>query len=64
LGDAMTGAIYIERFGTDRYGRTLGSLTGDNGNLSCWQLGRQQAIYKPAWDNQVKIARTCPRSVL
>ncbi|CAN5125226.1 hypothetical protein BH09PSE3_BH09PSE3_20850 [soil metagenome] len=64
LGDAMIGAMRIERFGTDRYGRTLGSLTGDKGNLSCWQLDHHQAIYKVAWDNQMKIARTCPRAVL
>lgn len=63
LGEAMTGDIHIERFGTDRYGRTLASLTGDKGNLSCWQLAHSQAIYKMAWDNQMKIARTCPRSV-
>ncbi|MDB5714180.1 MAG: thermonuclease family protein [Sphingomonadales bacterium] len=64
LSEAMTGAIRIERFGTDRYGRTLGSLTGDKGNLSCWQLNAHQAIYKAAWDNQMKIARTCPQSIL
>jgi endonuclease YncB( thermonuclease family) len=63
LGEAMIGAIRIERFGTDRYGRTLGSLTADSGNLSCWQLDHHQAIYKPRWDNQMKVARTCPRSI-
>jgi endonuclease YncB( thermonuclease family) len=64
LGAGLIGTIRIERFGTDRYGRTLGSLSGDKGNLSCWQLDRRQAIYKPAWDNQLKIARTCPQSII
>ncbi|WP_239025684.1 thermonuclease family protein [Sphingomonas paeninsulae] len=64
LHEAMVGAIRIERYGTDRYGRTLGSLTSDKGNLSCWQLSHHHAVYKVAWDNLMKIARTCPRAVL
>ena len=28
-------------------------------NLSCWQLERTQAIYKPHWDNGQIIARAC-----
>ncbi|WP_269769701.1 hypothetical protein [Sphingomonas sp. MA1305] len=37
-----------ERAGEDHYGRTLAMVAGDSGDLSCWQLGRRQAIYKPA----------------
>lgn len=28
-------------------------------NLSCWQLQRGAAVYKPGWDNGGLIARTC-----
>ncbi len=60
----MSGTIHIERYGQDRYGRTLSGLSGDNGDLSCWQLEHGQAVYKPRWDDAGRIARTCPRSAL
>jgi len=28
-------------------------------NLSCWQLQRGAAVYKPGWDNGGLIARAC-----
>jgi micrococcal nuclease len=64
LDDALSGHATIERVGEDRYGRTLARVAADNGDLSCWQLTRKQAIYKPKWDNGLRIARTCPRSTL
>lgn len=57
LGDDAS--IRIERVGTDRYGRTLAMVLGRGGDLSCWQLARGQAIYKPRWDNGGRIARAC-----
>lgn len=62
LKEAMTGAIRIERFGIDRYGRTLGSVTSDHGNLSCWQLNHGQAVYRAAWDDDRRIYQTCPNA--
>lgn len=64
LRDAMTGSLTIDRINTDRYGRTVARVAGAKGDLSCWQLARGQAIYKSAWDNGLRIARTCPRSLL
>ena len=60
LRDAVSADLQIERFGEDRYGRTLAAIAGKNGDLSCWQLKHGQAIYKPTWDNAARIARTCP----
>ena len=61
LADAMIGTIRINRVGEDRYGRTLAILSGDHGDLSCWQLEHGQAIYKPQWDNGRRVARICPK---
>lgn len=57
LGDGSS--VRIERVGTDRYGRTLAMVLGQGGDLSCWQLARNEAIYKPRWDNGGRIARAC-----
>jgi endonuclease YncB( thermonuclease family) len=62
LRRAMTGDLTIDRVGEDRYGRTLARMSGSGGDLSCWQLKRGHAIYKAAWDNGLRIARTCPGS--
>lgn len=64
LEQAMADTMAINRVGEDRYGRTLAMVAGRRGDLSCWQLARGQAIYKPAWDNGLRVARTCPRAVL
>ena len=50
----------LDRVGTDRYGRTLAMVDGPRGDLSCWQLRRGQAIYKPEWDNDGRVAQHCP----
>lgn len=60
---AMSSMMRIGRVGTDRYGRTLAIVESDRGDLSCWQLMRQQAIYKFNWDNGLRIMRLCPKSV-
>lgn len=60
LVQALAGHLTIERAGEDRYGRTLALVAGDSGDLSCWQLSRGQAIYKPAWDNGGRVAHACP----
>lgn len=64
LVEAMSGTIHIERYGEDRYGRTLAVLSGNRGDLSCWQLEHRQAVYKPRWDKAARIIRTCPQHAL
>jgi hypothetical protein len=59
---AMTGELRIVRVGEDRYGRTFGMVRGAKGDLSCWQLGHAQAIYRGDWDNGGRVATTCAAS--
>jgi endonuclease YncB( thermonuclease family) len=56
---AAAGRLVIERFGTDRYGRTLGLVRGARGDLSCWQLQNGQARYRRDWDDGGALARRC-----
>jgi len=63
LRSAMTGSLRIERVGDDRYGRTLAIVASGRGDLSCWQLKHDQAIYKSQWDNGYLIARLCPSAI-
>ena len=62
LESALVGSLSIERVGTDRYGRTLAMVRGSKGDLSCFQLARGQAVYKPDWDNGGRVAAKCPRA--
>jgi len=55
------GAIRYQPVTTDRYGRTVAMVWAGQTNLSCWQLLRGQAIYKPEWDNGRRIGRACHR---
>jgi micrococcal nuclease len=64
LADALLGTIRIKRIGQDRYGRTLATLSGDKGDLSCWQLQHGRAVYKTQWDNSRRVLRTCPGAAL
>ncbi len=64
LERAMSPVMQIARVGVDHYGRTLAMVAGMQGDLSCWQLRQHQAIYKPMWDNGLRVARTCPGAVL
>jgi len=53
------GHVRYEPVTVDRYGRTVAIVWAGRANLSCWQLQRAQAIYKPHWDNGARIARAC-----
>ncbi|WP_272695074.1 MULTISPECIES: thermonuclease family protein [Sphingomonas] len=64
LRSAMTGTLRINRVGTDHYGRTLATVAGDRGDLSCWQLSQGQASYRSDWDDGLRVARTCPAEVI
>jgi endonuclease YncB( thermonuclease family) len=44
---------------TDRYGRSVVMAWAGEINLSCWQLQRGQAVYKPKWDNGGQVAAAC-----
>lgn len=54
------GRIVIQRISVDRYGRTLALVRAGNTDLSCFQLTRGKAIYKPYWDDDGRLARICP----
>lgn len=64
LAKAMSSDLTIDRVDTDHYGRTLAMVAGSKGDLSCWQLEHNHAIYKPQWDNELRVARACPGAVL
>lgn len=34
----------------DRFGRSVVAAWASSTNLSCWQIGRSHAVYKPRWD--------------
>jgi endonuclease YncB( thermonuclease family) len=59
LAQAAAGRLVIERFGTDRYGRTLGLVRGARRDLSCWQLQKGQARYRRDWDEGGVLTRRC-----
>jgi endonuclease YncB( thermonuclease family) len=61
LAGATNGPVRFLPVTTDHYGRTVAIVTAGSVNLSCWQLERGQAIYKPQWDNGGRIATTCGR---
>jgi len=58
MGDGSS--LAIENVGHDRYGRILAMVKGRGGDLSCWQIARGEAVYKPKWDNGGVVAATCP----
>lgn len=47
--------------GTDKYGRTIAEVKVGRLDVQCAQLKGGFAIYKPRWDNQKLVARTCGR---
>lgn len=53
------GPVRYQPVAVDRYGRTVAVVWVGRINLSCWQLQRQQAIYKPKWDNGSLVERAC-----
>ncbi|MBP6031025.1 MAG: thermonuclease family protein [Sphingobium sp.] len=60
LSDMVRSTMPIQRYGVDKYGRTIAALEGTQGDLSCAQLRDGNAIYKPQWDDRLHVARTCP----
>lgn len=52
--------LAIRRFGFDRYGRTLATVSAGGTDLSCAQLQGRFAVYVPAWDEPGWVRRTCP----
>jgi endonuclease YncB( thermonuclease family) len=64
LSAALSDELRIERVGEDHYGRTLASVSGPKGDLSCWQLEHGQARYRAEWDSELRVARTCPAKAL
>ncbi|WP_414887642.1 thermonuclease family protein [Sphingomonas sp. Leaf339] len=63
LRAAMQGRMTIQRYKQDRYGRTIATIAGNKGDLSCWQLKHRQAIYKPKWDEGGIVASLCPAAL-
>jgi endonuclease YncB( thermonuclease family) len=53
------GPIRYQPVTRDRYGRQVAVVWAGSVNLSCWQLQRAQAVYKPLWDNGRLIAHAC-----
>jgi endonuclease YncB( thermonuclease family) len=58
-GAMRLGPVRYEPVTIDRYGRQVAVVWAGTVNLSCWQLRKGQAIYKPKWDNGGVIARDC-----
>ena len=60
LADALrNGRLTYSIVTPDRYGRAVVLAWAGRSNLSCWQLKRGQAIYKPRWDNGGLVAAAC-----
>ena len=60
LGEALrNGRLTYSIVTTDRYGRAVVMAWAGRVNLSCWQLQRGQAVYKPHWDNGGLVAAEC-----
>ena len=49
--------VQLERFGTDRYGRTLAIARVNGVNLACAQLKIGRAIYRADWDVGGRVGR-------
>jgi len=60
LIDALrNGRVTYSIVTTDRFGRYVVMAWAGRVNLSCWQLQRAQAIYKPHWDDGGLVAAAC-----
>lgn len=59
LATALRPPFAIRRVGRDHYGRTLATVSGARGDLSCWQLRKRQAQYRARWDNRKMVAEIC-----
>lgn len=63
LAAELAGPLAIVRVSEDRYGRTLGMVSGAHGDLSCWQLAGGAAIYRADWDDGGRVAAACPSAI-
>lgn len=60
LERALAGrTLTIQRFGRDRYGRTLAIVRADGANLSCAQIASGSAVYVEKWDKRGVVGREC-----
>jgi len=60
LQDALRfGRVRYQFITVDRFGRSVAMVWAGTVNLSCWQLQRGQAVYKPQWDNGHLVGRAC-----
>jgi micrococcal nuclease len=53
------GPVRYQPVTQDRFGRTVALVWAGSVNLSCYQLQRGQAIYKPNWDNGHLVGSAC-----
>lgn len=53
------GRVTYKVIKTDRYARTVATVTVRKVNLSCWQLSHAQARYVAKWDDGLKTAKDC-----
>lgn len=60
LSEMVRSSMAIRRYGEDHYGRTIAAVEGAEGDMSCAQIRRGQAIYMPQWDDALHVARACP----
>jgi micrococcal nuclease len=51
--------VHWTNLGTDKYGRTIAKAKVGRIDVQCAQLRGGYAIYKPKWDNQKLLSRTC-----
>ncbi|HEY1144084.1 MAG TPA: thermonuclease family protein [Sphingomicrobium sp.] len=59
IAGVRLGPVRYQAITRDRYGRQVAVAWAGSVNLSCWQLQKGQAIYKPNWDNSRLIAHAC-----
>lgn len=60
LTRAIDGPLTVTRTGEDRYGRTLATIRGPLGDVSCHQLRFTDARYRRDWDDGDRVRRACP----
>ncbi|WP_321163093.1 thermonuclease family protein [Sphingomonas sp. Leaf25] len=59
LEKAVQGSATIERIGQDLYARTLARVRVNGVDLSCLQLSKGHAIYRPDWDQFMLVGSEC-----
>ncbi|GAY22683.1 MULTISPECIES: thermonuclease family protein [Sphingobium] len=59
LKHALRDPITIVPVARDAYGRTVAIVYAGGLNMSCEQLRKGMAVYRPAWDMGRRLAREC-----